>query len=129
MAYDIFYISKFRINNNAWKLFSTRFPTAIKVENVQSIDYLRSLSFTKMFWIVWCDLELLDTFRCDFIVPEWDQHYIHVFKNDKTYNGIALCPKKSKSSNEEFFNRYFIEKKEIDIVASRPKLYDKFMSG
>jgi hypothetical protein len=100
MAYDIFYISKFQINNNAWKLFSTRFPTAIKVENVQSIDYLKSLAFTKLFWIVWCDLELLDTFHCDFVVPEWDQQYIHVFKNNEMYNGVALYPKKIKSSNK-----------------------------
>jgi hypothetical protein len=52
--------------------------------------------------------------------------YVHVFKNGEHYDGICLFPKSLTVSHREFNNRFFTEKKEIDIVASIPKGYDKF---
>jgi hypothetical protein len=52
--------------------------------------------------------------------------YVHVFKNGEHYDGICLFPKSSLISQREFSNRFFTDKKEIDIIASTPKGYDRF---
>lgn len=127
MAYDIFYVSKNLVNDSDWKEFKQRFPTAVKVENIKNLEQLRFKSFTKFFWIVWDDLSVSLNFYFDYVVPEWDSDYIHAFKNEFFYDGIILYPKHINSSNKEFFNRHFIEKKEIDINASTPKR-EYFMS-
>jgi hypothetical protein len=49
--------------------------------------------------------------------------YVHVFKNKEFFDGICLFPKNKKISQREFDYRFFIDKKEIDIIASTPKQY------
>ena len=124
MIYDIFYVSKHAVSKDDWNKFRNRHPTAIKVEHTTSLDDVKIKSFTKMFWIVWNDLEILEDFKFDYVVPKWDMNYIHVFKNDNRFNGVVLYPRTVVSSDREFFNRYYIEKKEINILASKPKLYN-----
>lgn len=124
MIYDTFYISKEKINDDRWKSFSLKFPYAQKVENIKSLEDLRKKSFTKFFWIIWDDLDIAENFNLDYEVSKWDENYIHVFKNKNFYDGIALYPKYFDASEKEFNNRYFIVKKEIDIVASTPRPYD-----
>jgi hypothetical protein len=124
MVHDIFYVSKHAISKYDWNEFRNRYPTAIKVEYAASFDDVKTKSFTKMFWIVWNDLEILEDFKFDYVVPKWDMNYIHVFKNDKFFDGVVLYPRHIVSSDREFFNRYYIEKKEIPILASTPKLYN-----
>jgi hypothetical protein len=81
-----------------------------------------------MFWVIWDDLELTNNLNLvDYRATEWDNEYIHVFKNGDYFDGICLFPKNKKISQREFDYRFFIDKKEIDIVASIPKLYDKFI--
>lgn len=78
-----------------------------------------------MFWVVWNDLVITETFTFDYIVPKWDQEYIHIFKNQNFYDGVTLFPKASNFTQKEFENRFFINnKKEIDIQASSPKPFD-----
>lgn len=126
MIYDIFYISNTSINIDAWNLFSKRFPTARKIENVKSFNDVKLKSFTKFFWIVWDDLIVADDFIFDYRVPKWDESYIHVFKNGEYYDGISLFAKNLSVSEREFSNRFYVNKKEIDIQASMPKPYDIF---
>jgi hypothetical protein len=127
MIYDIFYISEKLVNENHWKLFSKRFPSARKLENVKSFNDIKSKSFTKFFWVVWDDLEVSEDFLFDYRIPAWDEEYIHVFKNGEYYDGISLFPKKVTVSDKEFKNRFFIAgKKEIEVVASNPRPYDIF---
>jgi hypothetical protein len=118
--YDIFYISS-TDNEALWLDVKSKYPTAIKVENVKSISELSNRSFTKMFWVIWNDLKLNDTFNLnEYQVTSWDNQYVHVFKNGEYYDGICLFPKKLKVSKREFDYRFFTEKKEIDIQASTP---------
>lgn len=86
-------------------------------------DYLKALeqSTTNMFWAVWNDVDVNLDFHFDFQVPFYDQHITHVFKNGEYFDGVCLFSKKNKVSEREFNNRFFITKKEIDIVASTPK--------
>jgi hypothetical protein len=98
---------------------------AQKIENVKVFADIRSRAFTKMFWVVWNDLVVADDFKFDYVVPEWDKTFIHVFKNKDFYDGVTLFPKSADFIQKEFENRFFINnKKEIDVVASTPKPFD-----
>lgn len=118
MIYDIFYISDGTIDIDKWNVFHSRFPVARKLENVKSYSDIKSKAFTKFFWVVWEDLEIVDDFKFEYRIPAWDEQYIHVFKNGSYYNGICLFSKNAAVSDREFKNRFFVNKKEIDILAS-----------
>ena len=63
MIYDIFYVSKQKVDVDSWRQFRQRFPSAQKIDNVQSIDDLKKKSFTKFFWLVWDDVVIVDNFN------------------------------------------------------------------
>ena len=125
--YDIFYVSKNSINDYNWNSVKSKYPTARKFENINSFDQLKKQAFTKMFWVVWDDLTLLDNLNLNtYRATQCDDMYVHVFKNSDHYDGVCLFPKSVTISQREFDNRFFTDKKEIDIVASIPLGYDKF---
>ena len=123
--YDIFYISSLKEDSN-WTAVKDRYPTAQRLENITTFDQLKSKAFTKLFWVIWDDVVLLEFDLHSYQATKWDDNYIHTFKNGDHYDGIGLFPKSSIISNEEFIHRFFINKKEIDIAASTPKCFDKF---
>jgi hypothetical protein len=57
---------------------------------------------------------------------EFDRTINHVFLNGEHYDGIMLLSKHSPISEREFKNRFIINKKEWEIVASTPKKFDIF---
>lgn len=114
MKYDLFFVSKTTIDAASWLTFKTRFPLAQKIENVKSFSDISSKSFTKLFWIVWNDVLVLDESVFEFVVPRWDEQYVHVFKHNDQYNGIALCAKTHNISSNELLHRFFVNKKEIN---------------
>lgn len=118
MIYDLFYVSDGKIDNEKWNKFRDRFPLARKLENVNSFSIIKSKAFTKFFWVVWDDLEIVDNFKFEYRIPKWDEQYIHVFKNGSHYNGVCIFSKNIHVSDREFKNRFFVNKKEIDIIAS-----------
>ncbi len=127
MVYDIFYVSKNIIDEQNWKQFRSKFPSSQKIDNVKSFDDIKKKAFTKFFWVVWDDLNIVDTFKFDYKVSTWDQDYIHVWLNGENYDGVVLFSKKSVPSEKEFQHRFYVNKKEIDIVASKPKTYPIFI--
>jgi hypothetical protein len=124
--YDIFFVSRYEIDDDQWNIFKNRFPRSQKIENVKNINDIKSKSLTRFFWIVWDDLIVDLNFNFDYRVSEWDDSYIHVFRNGHHYDGILLVSKDHNISDREFNFRFFSNKKEIDILASIPKSYDKF---
>ena len=126
MIYDIFYVSRNTIDEADWLSFNNRFPSSQKIENVKTFSDISKKSFTKLFWVVWNDLTILEDFNFSYIVPKWDEQYIHVFKNAEYFDGVTLFPKNSNISSKEFQHRFYINKKEIDITASVPKPFEKF---
>lgn len=126
MIYDIFYVSRNKIDEDDWLSFNNRFPSSQKIENVKTFLDISKKSFTKLFWVVWDDLIILEDFNFSYIVPKWDEQYIHVFKNAEYFDGITLFPKHSDISSKEFQHRFYINKKEIDVTASIPKPFEKF---
>ena len=124
--YDIFFISYQQPNANANENFfklKSWFPT-LKI--VKDFNSAQQKSLTKMFWCIWDDVLVLDDFDFSFKPDEWDQKYIHVFKNKDTYDGIILCPKNIEITQREKDYRFFVNKKEVNIQASTPKPYDVF---
>lgn len=123
--YDIFYISNYE-NDPNWITVKERYPTAQRLENITSFDQIKSKAFTKMFWVIWDDVVLTDFDLHSYQATKWDDMYIHTFKNGDHYDGICLFPKNSIVSNKEFTHRFFVNKKEVDVIASTPKCYEKF---
>lgn len=123
--YDIFYVSKETVSQLRWSEFKKRFPRSQKIENAD-IEFLKNKSLTKFFWVVWDDVIIEDNFNLDYRVPVYDENYVHVFKNGKFYDGICLISKYHQIAKKEFDNRFFTDKKEIDILASNPAPYDVF---
>jgi hypothetical protein len=125
--YDIFYVSKSNIRSDDWKILKSKYPTAQSIENVSSFSQIRDRAFTKMFWVIWDDVKLLDSFSLtDYRATQWDNMYVHVFKNGEHFDGICLFPKSLDVSSREFDNRFFTNKKEVDIQASIPVFFEKF---
>ena len=126
MIYDIFYVSRNTIDETDWLSFNNRFPSSQKIENVKTFLDISKKSFTKLFWVVWDDLTILEDFNFSYVVSKWDEQYIHVFKNAEYFDGVTLFPKNSNISSKEFQHRFYINKKEIDVTASLPKPFEKF---
>ena len=125
--YDIFAVSQGTYDKDLWKSVKEIYPTAVLHENVKDFSDIAKSSFTKMFWVIWDDVILNQSFDLNsYQATKWDDSYIHVFKNDKFYDGICLFPKSTSVTQEEFDTRLFENKKEIDIDASVHKKYDVF---
>jgi len=119
--YDTIFIGDKTVHGKAWKEFKTRFPM---LKNASNVEDAKRISITKMFWVLWPDIILEDTFDFDYLVDDWSTEYVHVFKNGNTYDGVCLIPKSANISEREFQHRFFINKKEVDVIASRPRSFD-----
>lgn len=123
--YDIFYLSQNESDDSQFLKIKTRYPRAIKLSSIDKLEDISCIAFTKMFWVIWDDFLIHDDFNLNLEIPEYDQKYIHVWKNGKFFDGLALFPKSRKISLKEFACRFYIaDKKEIDIMASIPRPFD-----
>ena len=119
--YDIIFIGDKAHPN--WNRLKERFPTAKQAE---TFAQAQKKSLTKMFWTVYDDVVVLDDWGFDYEATEYDNEYIHVFLNQDDYDGVALHPKKYKPTEREIEYRYYVNKKEVDVVVSKPDKYDVF---
>ena len=119
--YDIIYIGK--NTDPQYNTLKDKYPTAKVADNISDA---RKKCFTKFFWIVWNDLIISDSFNFDYVPDEWSQEYTHTFLNGEHHDGVILVPKRVEISEREIRHRFFINKKEVDIIASIPKPYDLF---
>ena len=123
--YDIIFISDtFDRHLTQWYTLKSRFPL---VKHADSVESAKVKSLTKMFWVVWPDIEISADFFFDYEVPEWDQKYTHVFKNGNDFDGVCLFPKDVNISSREVTYRFFTNRKEVDINASVPLMFDTFI--
>lgn len=103
--YDIIFISYQEPNadTNFAKL-KARFPRAQRVHGVKGIHQAHiaaaKKSFTKMFWVVDGDAEIVDTFNFDYVADDWSQECVHVWRSinpvnglEYGYGGVKLLPK------------------------------------
>ena len=80
---------------------------------------------TSMFYAI--DVDYEPTFNFDYVVSDFDKKYFHIFKKvDRTSGGVYLISKNYPITKKEAEFSFFVNKKEIDIVASKPN-YDRFI--
>jgi hypothetical protein len=104
--YDILFISYQEPNadENFAKL-KARFPRAQRIHGVRGIHQAHiaaaKKSFTKMFWVVDGDAEIVDTFNFDYVADQWNLETVHVWRSinpinglEYGYGGVKLLPKK-----------------------------------
>jgi len=103
--YDIVFISYNESNaDKNWELLKSRFPSAKRVDGVKGIHqaHIKAAKrcFTKMFWVVDADAELLDDFSFDYEVDEYNLDTVHVWNSQNPvndlvygYGGVKLLPR------------------------------------
>jgi hypothetical protein len=105
MRYDIIFISynEPQADENFARL-KARFPYAQKVSGIKGIHQAHIAAarnaFTKMFWVVDADAQVLDTFNFDHVVSNYDLENVHVWRSrnpindlEYGYGGVKLLPK------------------------------------
>ena len=104
--YDIIFISYNEPNADAnFARLRERFPYAHRIHGVKGIHQAHiaaaKKAFTKMFWVVDGDAEILDTFNFDHEVSVYDLECVHVWRSrnpvnglEYGYGGVKLLPKK-----------------------------------
>ncbi len=105
MRYDIIFISynEPQADENFARL-KARFPYAQRVSGVKGIHQAHIAAarkaFTKMFWVVDADAQVLDTFNFDHVVSDYDLENVHVWRSrnpindlEYGYGGVKLLPK------------------------------------
>ena len=129
--YDIFFAVTNEESKNKIRL---RFPLAKfclidDTYNIQDALYsAQKRSLTKMFWFIDSNYELISDFDLNYTVSVWDEIYVHVFKDKEndTFKGVYLIPKKYQISKKESDFMFFVNKKETDIAACILKPMDIF---
>lgn len=104
--YDIVFISYNEPNaDKNWNLLKSRFPTAKRIDGVRGIHqaHIKAAKkcFTKMFWVVDADAELVDDFCFDYEVDTYNLDTVHVWRSNNPvngleygYGGVKLLPRK-----------------------------------
>lgn len=102
--YDIVFISYQELNADAnYEILKTRFPTVKRVHGVKGIHQAHiaaaKLCFTKMFWIVDGDAQIVDDFDFSYQCSKWDLNTVHVWRSQNPindlvygYGGVKLFP-------------------------------------
>ena len=118
--------NRFLVNRKEWDILASKPLSYEKYYATTYDDYLKLLDTvtTSMFWVVPHDVDVLEDFNFAYQVPKYEQHITHIFKNGEYFDGVCLFSKTTPITKREFDNRFFIVKKEIDILASQPKPYD-----
>ena len=104
--YDIVFISYNEPNADTnWQLLKARFARAKRIDGVKGIHQAHIAAakkcFTKMFWVVDADAQILDGFNFDHKVDEYDLETVHVWRSRNPvnnllygYGGVKLLPRK-----------------------------------
>lgn len=104
--YDIVFISyNEEYADENWGKLKNRFPTAKRINGIKGIHQAHITAakkcFTKMFWVVDADAQLVEDFNFDYEVDDYNLQTVHVWRsinpiNDLIYGygGVKLLPRK-----------------------------------
>lgn len=103
--YDIIFISYNEPNaDENYAKLKSRFPRAQRIDGVKGIHQAHIAaarkSFTKMFWVVDGDAEIVDDFDFSYLADDWSLECVHVWRSrnplnhlEYGYGGVKLLPK------------------------------------
>ena len=130
--YDIFYLKKAGIIDGTLIGLRKRFPLIKVVEydddKFEALNKIKKKSLTRFFWVIDLDIDyqITDDFNFDYIVPDWDKSYVHIWKkkinNDidsDLFGNVYLISKDYPFSKKEGKYFFFVNKKQIPIEASK----------
>ena len=94
-------------------------------------DYLHAMetSRTEMFYMIPSDVDIMPDFKFDIYYShdkEFERNTHHGLINGGFYDGIFLVSKYKEISKKEIDGKFVVERKEEEILASRPVKFDKF---
>lgn len=104
-TYDIVFISYNEANaEENWKALQQRFPRAKRVHGVKGIHQAHieaaKQCTTDMIWIVDADARIKEDFNFDYVVPEKEKDFVHVWRCENRvkgleygYGGVKLFPR------------------------------------
>jgi hypothetical protein len=118
------------INRKEWDIIGSTAKKYDQFEINSYNDYKNAIknSTTEMFWGIPSDVEIKN-FNFDLYFShdnEYDRKINHIMLNDKHRDGVVLFSKHSPVTEREVNTRFYVNKKDWDIVASIPKQYDRF---
>ena len=122
--FDIFFCGN--TQTSAYKILKEKYTETVVVN---SYAEAKNQSKTEMFWFIPDDIEIRNSFNLKKYIPdEWSMEYTHVFGNDKIFefDGLALFPKEYEPTENELKYRFYVNKKEVKVPASRRINYDRF---
>lgn len=117
--FDMFFIGN--TDSEIFKSLSKKYPA---LTAVSSHSEAVKKSTTELFWLIPDDIVLSPKFNFSFCPDEWSYEYVHTFRNGAYFDGVALFPKRLTISKRELLHRFYTEKKEVKIQASKPKSFD-----
>ena len=124
--YDIIYLYDIKKENRQIDSLRERFPLlkVIKYDDdkYEALSKARKNSITKFFWVINLDIDSFvnDDFYFNYVVPEWDKNYVHIWQTSKKeFKNIYLISKDYPFTKREADYLFFINKKEIPIEASK----------
>lgn len=91
--YDIVFISYGEANADSnWDKLKQQYPMAKRVKDVKGIHQAHVAGakkcFTKMFWVVDGDAQIVDDFKFDYEVSSYDLDCVHVWRARNPVNGL-----------------------------------------
>ena len=119
--HDIIYISDKK--DTQYQRLKENFPL-IKIAS--DIETAKRICLTKFYWVVFDDIVVDCDFLFDYTPDDHSNDYVHVFLNGEQYDGIALVPKHRNITQHELDYRFFVNRKEVNVLASNPKQYDLY---
>jgi hypothetical protein len=113
--YDVYFIG-----DPSEKLFLDLKQSVPTAKCASTVPEAKQKCLTKFVWIVYNNLIVKYDFEFDYVPDDYSQDITHVFLNGKFYDGVALMPKNSHHGPGELKARFYINKKFVEIQASKP---------
>lgn len=132
--YDIIFLSNNEpYSESNWELLKSRFPTAVRINGVKGIHQAHRTAaqhaMTSNFWVVDADAVIMDDFNFDYVIPDSDKSYVHIWHSmnpindlEYGYGGVKLFPRtavlQSNKSSVDFSTSLGVGIKIIPIVSN-----------
>ena len=116
--YDIVYVGS---NPKNYRMHKKRYPI---MKRASSITDAQGISLTSFVYIMFDGITV--DYDFSYKVDEYSQDKAHLFLNGEYYDGLVLLPKTYPVNKREESHRFWINRKEIEIVASKQNPYNKF---
>jgi hypothetical protein len=97
----------------------------IYVNNYDTYVSQMSSCSSEFVWVIPTDVDVDSNFNFDYQIPYWERSTVHIFKNGNEFDGLFICHRDTLVSKREFEHRFFVNKKEVDKLASYPKKYQQ----